>query len=93
MESSHYAGIIIFGPIKTAQSQFLKSNEATADLIDAFAHCLPQKSEAFCHAVKRKDEEEKRIEMNRLDSSILFRHRLNVASCKNKVSSALVGYQ
>ena len=83
MKTSHYSGIRIFGPIKTAQSQFLKFNEATANLIDAFAHCLPQNLEPFCHAVKRKDEEEKRIEMNRLDRSILFRHSLNVASFKN----------
>ena len=56
------AGIGILDPVKTAQSQFFKSKEATAHLIDAITKCSPldlQKHEhAVRNAVKRKDEEE-----------------------------------
>ena len=59
---ARHAGIGILDPVKTAQSQFLKSKEATAHLIDAITKCSPldlQKHEhAVRNAVNRKDEEE-----------------------------------
>ena len=61
-QPARHAGIGIFDPVKTAQSQFFKSKEATAHLIDAITKCSPldlQKHEhAVRNAVKRKDEEE-----------------------------------
>ena len=58
---ARHAGIGILDPVKTAQSQFFKSKEATAHLIDAITNCshldLQNHEHAVRNAVKRKEEE------------------------------------
>ena len=45
-------GIGILDPVKTAQSEFFKSKEATAHLIDAITTCSPLDLKKHEHAVR-----------------------------------------